>query len=181
MFNKLHSRKKVQLLIGFFIGVLFGFLLQRGGVTNYNVILNQLLLRDYTVIQIMLTAVVTGMVGLYLLKRFDLIQLSPKPFYLKGIVIGGLIFGVGFALLGYCPGTAAGAIGTGSVHAFFGAIGMLIGTELFSLIYPSVKDSLMESDYGPVTIPEILSVDPWTVIFFILVVFLLFFSVFTIF
>ncbi len=141
-------------------------------------ILNQLLLRDFTVVKIMLTAVVTGMVGIYLIKRFDMIQLSPKPFYLKGIVVGGLIFGVGFALLGYCPGTAAGAIGTGSVHAFFGGIGILIGAEIFSVVYPSVKNSLMKEDYGPITIPEILDVSPWKVIVPILIAFLLFFSFF---
>ncbi len=153
-------------------------MLQKGGATNYNVILNQLLLRDFTVVKIMLTAVVTGMVGIYLIKRFDMIQLSPKPFYLKGIVVGGLIFGVGFALLGYCPGTAAGAIGTGSVHAFFGGIGILIGAEIFSVVYPSVKNSLMKEDYGPITIPEILDVSPWKVIVPILIAFLLFFSFF---
>lgn len=129
----------------------------------------------------MFTAVVTGMIGIYLMKWFDLVQLSLKPFYLKGITVGGLIFGVGFALLGYCPGTAAGAIGTGSVHAFFGVIGILIGTEIFSVVYPSVKFSLMSGNYGPITIPEILEVDPWKVVVPILIVFLLFFSFFTFF
>lgn len=156
-------------------------MLQKGGATNYNVILNQLLLRDFTVVKIMLTAVVTGMVGIYLMRWFDLVQLSPKPFYLKGITVGGLIFGVGFALLGYCPGTAAGAIGTGSVHAFFGGLGILIGVEIFSVVYPSVKNSLMEGDYGPITMPELLDVNPWKVIVPILIAFLLFFSFFTFF
>lgn len=178
LLTDLHGRKKVQLLIGFFLGVFFGFLLQKGGVTNYNVILNQLLLRDFTVVKIMLTAVMTGMIGIYLMKGFNLVQLNPKPFYLKGIVVGGLIFGVGFGLLGYCPGTAAGAIGTGSLHAFFGAIGILIGAEIFSVVYPSLKTSLMEKDYGAITIPEILDVNPWTIILPAIVVFLLFFSYF---
>ena len=153
-------------------------MLQKGGATDYNVILNQLLLRDFTVVKIMLTAVVTGMIGIYLMKRSDLVQLSPKPFYLKGITVGGLIFGVGFALLGYCPGTAAGAIGTGSVHAFFGAVGILIGAEIFSVVYPSVKNSLMSGDHSPITFPQILNVDPWIIILSILIAFLLFFSFF---
>ncbi len=181
MLNNIRSNKKAQLLVGFLLGIIFGFLLQKGGATNYNVILNQLLLRDWTVIKIMVTAVVTGMVGIYLMKRFDLIQLSPKPFYLKGIVVGGLVFGAGFALLGYCPGTAAGAIGTGSVHAVFGAIGILIGAGIFSVVYPHVKNSLMSGDYGSITIPEILDVNPWIIILSILIVFLLFFSLFTVF
>ncbi|OKY79046.1 MAG: putative transporter component containing two sulfur transport domain [Candidatus Methanohalarchaeum thermophilum] len=178
MFGNLRGSKNRQLLTGVVIGVLFGFLLQKGGVTNYNVILNQLLLRDFTVIKIMFTAVVTGMIGIYLMKELGLIQLSPKPFYLKGIVLGGLIFGVGFALLGYCPGTAAGAIGTGSIHAFFGAIGMLIGTEIFSVVYPYIKNSLMKENYGSITIPELLDVRAWKIILFILIVFFFFLSFF---
>ncbi len=181
MFKNLHDRKKAQLSIGFFLGIIFGFLLQKGGATEYTLILNQLLLRDFTIVKIMLTAVVTGMSGIYLMKRFDLIRLSPKPLYPKGIILGGLIFGVGFALLGYCPGTAAGAIGTGSIHALFGAIGILIGAEIFSVVYPSLKSSLMKEDYGPVTFPELLDVEPWKIILPILIAFLLFFSYFTFF
>lgn len=174
--DNLRERKKIQLLIGFFIGVSFGFLLQKGGVTDYNVILNQLLLRDFTVVKIMLTAVITGMVGIYLMKELNLVQLAPKSLYLKGITVGGLIFGVGFALLGYCPGTVAGAIGTGSVHALFGALGILIGAEFFSIVYPHVKTSLMKKDYGAITIPEVLDVNPWTIVSPIVIAFLIFFT-----
>lgn len=147
-------------------------------MTNYNVILRQLLLRDFTVVKIMLTAVMTGMIGIYLMKEFSLVKLHPKSFYLKGIVAGGIIFGIGFAFLGYCPGTAAGALGTGSLHAFFGIIGILLGTEIFSVVYPSVKKSLMEEDSGPITFPEVLDVNPWAIILPILIAFLLFLSYF---
>jgi len=67
MLKRLHERKKLQLGIGFGTGIFFGFLLQKGGVTNYDVILGQLLLTDFTVVKIMLSAVITGMVGIYLL------------------------------------------------------------------------------------------------------------------
>lgn len=178
MFNGLRDHKEAQLLIGFFLGVVFGFLLQKGGVTSYQVILDQMLLRDFTVVKVMLTAAVTGMIGIYLMKEVGMVQLTPKPFYLKGIVLGGLIFGVGFALLGYCPGTVAGAIGTGSVHALFGAIGIVLGTGIFSVVYPSVKNSLMKGSYGETTIPEVLDVSPWTVILPITAAFLLFLAYF---
>lgn len=174
----LHNRERLQLLIGFLIGVIFGFFLQKGGVTYYNVILDQLLLRDFTVVKIILTAVMTAMVGIYLMRGVDLVHLSPKSFYLKGIVVGGLIFGVGFAILGYCPGTVAGAVGTGSVHALFGVVGVLIGTEIFSVVCPTMKTNLMEEDRGPITIHEVLEVNPWIVIFPVLIAFLLFLSYF---
>lgn len=172
--KKLHQRKNIQLILGLLIGILFGFLLQKGGATNYNIIINQLLLKDFTIIKIMLTAVITGMIGVYLMREFDIVQLNPKPFYLKGIVLGGLIFGVGFALLGYCPGTGAGAIGTGSIHAFFGVVGMLIGSLIFSIVYPSLHSSLMKENKDWKTIPQALDVNPWTIIIPVTIAFLFF-------
>lgn len=93
---------------GLAFGIAFGFLLQKGGVTKYDVIVGQLLLTDFTVIKIILTAVLTGMLGIYFMKSKGWVTLYPKSGSVGKNVIGGLIFGVGFALLGYCPGTIAG-------------------------------------------------------------------------
>ena len=60
MLKSLHSRKAVQLILGLVMGILFGFLLQKGGVTSYHVIVGQLLLKDFTVVKIMLSAVIVG-------------------------------------------------------------------------------------------------------------------------
>ena len=68
MLKTLHQSKGIQLAIGFFLGIVFGFLLQKGGVTQYDVIIGQLLLTDFTVLKIMLSAVVTGMIGIHLLR-----------------------------------------------------------------------------------------------------------------
>jgi len=174
LFKKLHEKKKAQLLLGLLIGIFFGFLLQKGGATNYNVIINQLLLRDFTIIKIMITAVITGMIGAYLLKKFKKIKLHPKPFYLKGIVLGGLIFGVGFAFLGYCPGTGAGALGTGSIDALFGIIGMILGSLIFSRIYPSISQTLQKKEKEWETIPQALGINPWAIILPIITIYLVF-------
>ncbi len=72
------------------------------------VIMGQLLLKDWTAIKVMMSAVATGMVGIYLLKIPRLVRLHKQTGSLGATVIGGLIFGVGFAVLGYCPGTLAG-------------------------------------------------------------------------
>ena len=99
MLTAFHSKKGRQLLLGLGMGMVFGFLLQKGGLTNYDVIIGQLLLDDFTVVKVMLTAVVTGMPGVYLLKTLKLGQLHPKPGSIGTSVIGGLIFGVGSASL----------------------------------------------------------------------------------
>ncbi len=158
MLEELHEDRRKQLLLGFLIGVVFGFLLDRGGVTDFNIIVNQLLLKDFTVLKIIFTAIITGTVGVHLLVKYLPIELQPKPCRWKAIVIGGLIFGAGFALLGLCPGTAAGALGTGSIHALFGVLGMLMGAGIFASVYPRLQDFLNETDMGPLTIPEFLGI-----------------------
>ena len=108
MLTKLHGHKRTQLLLGLLAGFAFGFLLEKGGVTRYDVILGQLLLRDFTVLKIMLSAAATGMLGVHLLRSLGLARLHPKPGSWGSTAVGGLIFGLGFATLGYCPGTIAG-------------------------------------------------------------------------
>lgn len=166
MLTVLHTRKRVQLIIGLFIGIAFGFLLHKGGVTRYDVIMGQLLLKDFTVVKIMLSAILTGMMGVYLLKDVGLVALHPKPGSFGATVVGGLIFGVGFGILGYCPGTLAGAIGQGSLDALFGGVvGILIGAGLFAEWYPHLDTYILhKGDFGEITWPQLLKVNPWIII-----------------
>jgi hypothetical protein len=161
------SRKdKSPLIWGLVFGILFGFLLQKGGATKYDVIIGQLLLSDFTVLKIMLSAVLTGMVGIYLMKTLGWVKLSPKSGSLRSNIIGGLIFGVGFAVLGYCPGTIAGAIGNGYLDALAGGLaGILIGTGIFAALYPRLKSGILKKgDFGSLTLPQLFNVNDWVVV-----------------
>lgn len=160
----LRGKGKVQLLLGFLIGVAFGFLIDRGGATDFNIIVDQLLLRDFTVLKIFFSAMVTGQIGVHLIVRYLHPELQPKPFRWKAIITGGLVFGAGFALLGLCPGTAAGAVGTGSVHALFGVWGMLLGAGAFASLYPKLEGFMNSSDQGPVTLPQWSGIGRWWLI-----------------
>jgi len=164
--KELHAKKGVQLAIGFGAGILFGFLLQKGGVTTYDVIIGQLLLTDFTVVKIMLTAMVTGMVGVHLLRGLGLAELHPKPGSLGSTAVGGLIFGVGFGILGYCPGTVAGAVGQGSLDALFGGvIGILLGAGIFSELFPGLNEKVLnKGHFGEITWPGLLRVNSWTIV-----------------
>jgi hypothetical protein len=166
MFTAFHSKKGIQLLLGLGMGIVFGFLLQKGGVTNYDVIIGQLLLDDFTVVKVMLTAVVTGMPGVYLLKTLGLAQLHPRPGSFGTSVIGGLIFGVGFGTLGYCPGTIAGAVGQGYLSALVGGVvGILVGAGLFAALYPKLKGSILhKGDFGQLTLPQLLKANSWAIV-----------------
>lgn len=166
MLKTLHARKGTQLVLGLIVGIVFGFLLQKGGVTNYDVIMGQLRLTDFTVVKIMLAAVVTGMVGVHLLRSLGLAQLHPKPGSLGASVIGGLLFGVGFGTLGYCPGTVAGAVGQGFLDALFGGVvGILIGAGVFAAVYPRLQGPVLSrGDFGELTVPQLLRVNAWVVV-----------------
>jgi hypothetical protein len=158
--------KKTKLFWGLLFGIVFGFLLQKGGATKYDVIINQLLLTDFTVLKIMLSASVTGMIGLYAMQGLGWIKLRPKAGSWGKNAIGGLIFGTGFALLGYCPGTIAGAIGNGYLDAITaGLIGIVLGSGLLAAAYPRLKEGVLRSGYfGNVTLPQVLKVNNWAVI-----------------
>lgn len=166
MLKALHAKSGSQLVIGFLIGIIFGFLLQKGGVTRYDVIIGQLLLTDFTVLKVMLSAVVTGMIGVHALKGAGLAQLHPKPGSIGSSVLGGLVFGVGFGILGYCPGTVVGAVAQGSLDALFGGVvGILIGASLFAAVYPKLEKGIMRiGDFGETTIPQVIHVRPPLVI-----------------
>ncbi|MBN1872809.1 MAG: YeeE/YedE family protein [Anaerolineae bacterium] len=166
MLEKIHSNQRLQLGLGLAAGVVFGFLLQKGGVSSYDVILGQLLLTDFTVVKVMLTAVITGMLGIHVLKSLGWVHLHPKPGSVGTTVVGGLIFGVGFAVLGYCPGTIVGAIGQGSLDALTGGLlGILIGAWGFATFSPKLeKPILIKGNFGTLTLPELLKVKPWFVV-----------------
>ena len=154
------------LFTGLGLGILFGFLLHKGGATKYDVILGQLLLTDFTVIKIMLAAIVAGMVGVYFMKSMGWVKLSIKSGSIGMNVIGALIFGVGFAVLGYCPGTIAGAIGNGYLDAIVGGLaGILFGTWIFAVMYPKLKNGILKKgDFGDITLPQLLKVNDWVVV-----------------
>ena len=166
MLRALHERRSLQLILGLAIGILFGFLLQKGGATKYHIILGQLLLTDFTVVKIMLSAVISGMLGVHLLRSLGLAQLHPKPGSFGASVIGGLIFGIGFAVLGYCPGTIAGAVGQGSIDSLVGGVGgILVGSWIFAAAYPELQRIILsKGDFGELTLPKLLKVNPWVVV-----------------
>jgi hypothetical protein len=148
-----------KLLGGVLFGLVFGFLLQKGGVGKFNVLIGQLLLQDFTVAKIMLTAIVVGMVGVFTLHHFDMVNLHIKPTRIGANVIGGLLFGAGFALLGYCPGTAAAALGQGSWDALFGMAGLVAGSWVFAELSGwSGRTVEKWGDRGKILLPDLMGI-----------------------
>ena len=142
---------------GVVFGLAFGFLLQKGGVGTYHILIGQLLFQDWTVVKIMATAVAVGMGGIFTLHYFAKVNLHIKPTKLGPNVVGGLLFGLGFALIGYCPGTAASALGQGSWDAIFGMAGLIAGSWLYAEMSGALKSTIEKwGDFGKLTLFDVL-------------------------
>ena len=141
------------------MGAAFGFLLHRGRVTSCNVIENQFRLKDYTVLKVMLTAIIVGGVGVMALADASLAKYAVKDANLLGVALGAGLFGIGMVFYGYCPGTGLAAIATGSVHALVGALGMIAGGILFALSFDWVKANILTvGAYGKIRLPDMTGV-----------------------
>jgi uncharacterized membrane protein YedE/YeeE len=150
-----------KLLLGLGTGVMFGALLQKGRAAKYEVIADQLLLKDATVAKIMGTAIVVGAAGVQVLVQTGHAALDVKPLRLLAVTTGAVMFGSGLAVIGYCPGTTLAAIGEGRRDAIAGALGMLAGAALFVRAFPQLKPALDVGDRGKTTLPKATRTSPW--------------------
>lgn len=151
-----------RLLLGLGIGMLFGVLLQKGRVAKFSVIVGQFILKDWSVVKIMGTAVVVGSVGVYALVDSGHANLHVKPFLLGGVLLGGVCFGVGMAVYGYCPGTGVAACGEGKPDAMVGVLGMLAGALAFVAAWPVLLPVIKGlGDMGKITLPGATGTSPW--------------------
>ena len=140
------------LIYGLITGIIFGVLLQKARVLRYDIQVGAMRLLDMTIVKFMFSAILVGTVGIYLLLDLGMVSLSVKPTILGANIIGGLLFGAGWGLLGYCPGTALGAVGEGRLDAMAGIVGMLLGAGLFAEVYPLLKKTVLTwGNYGKIS------------------------------
>ena len=148
--------------LGLITGILFGILLQKAQVLRFEKQIGFLLLRDMTIIKFMLSAVIVGMAGIYASHALGLISLSIKATNLGAIAIGGTLFGIGWAIAGFCPGTSVGALAEGRLHAVWAILGMLFGAALYAELYPFLQNTLLQvGAFGKITLPEVTGLSPW--------------------
>jgi len=151
-------------------GFAFGWLLERGRVTSYDVIVNQFRLRDFRVAKIMLTAIVVGGVGVLVLTQLGFAKWAVRDANLLAAAAGGALFGIGMVLYGYCPGTGLAAIGTGSLHALVGAGGMIVGAMGYAAAYDWIRANVIPvGQLGRVTLADVTGI-PLAVLYALLAV-----------
>ena len=151
-----------KLLLGLVTGILFGVLLQKGRVSKFEVIVGQFLFKDWTVVRMMGTAVVVGSVGVVALVAADLASLHIRPMLLGGVLLGAILFGIGMAVFGYCPGTSVAGCGEGRRDAMIGVLGMFAGAAMFVMFYKQLQPIIQAlGDWGKITLPDITNTSPW--------------------
>ncbi len=153
------------LVYGLVTGMVFGFLLEEARVNRYDKQIGALRFKDMTIVKFMLSSVIVGMVGVYLLYDFGLAKLSIKATILGPVILGALLFGFGWGLIGYCPGTSLGALGEGRWDALWGIFGMIVGAALFAEAFPFLDKTVYTwGNLGRITLPNVLGVSHWIII-----------------
>ncbi len=155
------------LLSGLFFGAVFGFLLQRGHIVRYDKQIGLLQLRDMTVLKFMLSAAVVGAAGMFLLHDLMFETWPSRPVFIMAFVAGGIIFGIGWGICGYCPGTLLGALGEGRWDAVWALIGGVAGSVVYANL---VHKHIIGFIYGVgaysdgIDLHTVLGVNHWVVI-----------------
>jgi uncharacterized membrane protein YedE/YeeE len=170
-----------ETILALVLGLMFGFALNKAGLTRYTKIVNVFRLNDMAVLKFMMTALVVTMIGVYPLRMLGLITFPTVPAtYVVGNLMGGLIFGVGMSLAGFCPGTMAAGAGEGKLDYIIpGFLGFLTGAVLFGLTYQQVFPPIAKIlNFGNVVIPDLWNVNALLAVFvFALMALILFYLI----
>jgi uncharacterized membrane protein YedE/YeeE len=133
-------------LYGLLVGILFGFVLQRGRFCMNSAIRDTILLKDTTLLKSVGAAILVGMVGFALMSMGGLIKISPTPFFWGANLVGGFIFGIGMVLAGGCASGITYRVGEGMVSALSALIGLATGATFTAIGFlKPIKDSLQTS------------------------------------
>lgn len=146
------------------VGIAMGALIQRVRASSPGMILRNLRLENLTVIKFMATTIAVGMLAVYTINLFapQSLHFDIKPAYVLGVALGGAIFGVGFAVGGYCPGTCVVGVGEGRRDAWFAIAGGVAGALVFTLAYTTVFERLIKPmDLGKIRLQDVLHVSPF--------------------
>lgn len=136
-----------SLAIGFF----FGFSLEKAGFGSSRRLAGIFYFRDMAVLKVMFSALITAMLGLLYFQYLGWIgpdQVFFMPTIYGAQIVGGLLFGIGFAMSGWCPGTAAVGAASGKVDALVFLAGAIMGSILFNELFPVVRSLYTLGDSG---------------------------------
>lgn len=156
----------IEVLEAASVGFAFGWLLQKAGLSRYERIVNVYRFRDLTVVKFLMSALVAGAICILALGSAGVSGIIPLPrSFLAGNFAGGIVFGVGMAVSGFCPGTVAAGIGEGRLDYLVpGVLGLVAGAFAFGAGYGVLAPLAARGAIGADTLPAWLGVEPWIVV-----------------
>ncbi|SMC25987.1 hypothetical protein SAMN02746041_02487 [Desulfacinum hydrothermale DSM 13146] len=144
-----------QVLLGLFSGIAFGFIVQRIGATDPDKMARAHLMVEPQIPQFMMLAVAFSALGLAGLQAVGVGRTVILPTSLAATGIAAVIFGIGWGLCGYCPGTCWAAAGEGRLDALFALLGGLAGTALFAHFHEGIIAAIyLPTNQGPLTLAD---------------------------
>ena len=166
--------ENVNLLIAFFIGIVFGGMLEAGGFTNTRKLAGVFYGYDMTVLKVFFTAALTAAAGLFLMHHYGLIDLTkifyPHTYWLPTLA-GGLLMAIGFLLGGFCPGTGFCAASTGKIDGIVFAVGVFLGIYFYAFTYTPIFEKFRNSTFmGQVNVADWLGISQGLFILIMIVV-----------
>jgi hypothetical protein len=150
-----------ELAIALVLGIGFGFALERAGFGSARKLTAVFYLYDMAVVKVMFSAIVTALTGLFVLSAagwLDLGALYVEPTNYAAAILGGLLFGAGFVVGGYCPGTSVAAAAIGRMDAWMFALGLLAGVWSYAEFTPGIEAWIKAGQIGELTLPALTGI-----------------------
>lgn len=142
--------------LGLFSGIAFGFVVQRVGATDAHKMARSHLMLDADIPRFMLLAVALSAAGLFGLQSVGVGRILPLPTSIVATGLAAVIFGIGWGLTGYCPGTTWAAAGEGRMDAVFALLGGLAGAALFAQLHETLVPILYDpTNVGQITLTDL--------------------------
>src|SRR5256714_3346254 len=160
-----------SLVVALIVGIAFGWCLERSGLGSARKLMGQFYLTDLTVFKVMFTAIITAMLGIFWLGWIGFLDIGriyvPETYILPQLV-GGIIFGVGFATAGLCPGTSCVSAVTGRGDGLAVMLGMLSGVLVTGVFFGVLEPFYQSTPHGAFTLPTLFRA-PYGVVVFVIV------------
>lgn len=162
-----------SMLIIFMIGLGFGMILEQAGFSSSRKLVGTFFGYDFVVLKVFFTAAIVAMIGIIIMDFYGILDTSAifvHSGFLKAVLIGGMIMGVGFILGGFCPGTSVAAASIGKIDAMFFVAGLFAGIFVYGEFFDSFQGLFSGRYFDRETIYSLIGLEKGTFVFWLIII-----------